>query len=57
VCAAAGRITPAQVCDHIVPHRGDRALFWNPRNHQALCAGCHNRKTGLKDTPHWPRAD
>lgn len=33
------------VTDHIVPHRGDMKLFWDRSNWQALCEGCHNRKT------------
>ena len=32
--------------DHIVPHRGDRALFWDEKNWQPLCKSCHDRKTG-----------
>jgi 5-methylcytosine-specific restriction protein A len=32
--------------DHVVPHRGDRQLFWDTSNHQALCHSCHSRKTG-----------
>ena len=36
----------ATVVDHIAPHRGDKAKFWDKRNWQALCATCHNRKTG-----------
>lgn len=30
------------VVDHIIPHRGDRGLFWDTENHQALCEHCHN---------------
>ena len=36
----------ASVVDHIVDHRGDPGLFWEPSNHQALCQFCHNAKTG-----------
>jgi 5-methylcytosine-specific restriction protein A len=32
----------ATVVDHIIRHRGDRALFWNRANWQPLCAPCHN---------------
>ena len=39
------RIAPASILDHIVPHRGDFALFWNQRNWQSLCITCHGRKT------------
>ena len=34
---------PATVVDHIIPHRGDDALFWNRQNWQPLCVTCHNR--------------
>jgi 5-methylcytosine-specific restriction protein A len=33
------------VVDHIKPHKGDRGLFWELANHQALCKRCHDRKT------------
>ena len=33
----------ATVVDHITPHRGSKALFWDMRNWQALCKPCHNR--------------
>jgi 5-methylcytosine-specific restriction endonuclease McrA len=39
------RATPATEVDHIIPHRGDRALFWDRVNWQALCKTCHARKT------------
>jgi 5-methylcytosine-specific restriction enzyme A len=31
--------------DHIVPHRGDKALMWDVLNLQLLCREDHNRKT------------
>lgn len=46
-CTARGRTVPATDVDHIKPHRGDKELFWNPSNHQALCKSCHSRKTAL----------
>ncbi|WP_314945899.1 hypothetical protein [Bradyrhizobium cosmicum] len=33
---------PAVVVDHVKPHRGDRALFWDKRNWQPLCTHHHN---------------
>lgn len=45
-CMRAGRLTPATVVDHIVPHRGDARLFWDEDNWQPLCKSCHDRKTG-----------
>lgn len=44
-CMARSLVKAAHVVDHIVPHRGDRELFWDRGNWQALCAACHNRKT------------
>jgi 5-methylcytosine-specific restriction protein A len=32
--------------DHIIPHRGDKVLFWDKANLQVLCKSCHSRKTG-----------
>ena len=32
----------ALAVDHIKPHRGDEALFWDERNLQTLCKGCHD---------------
>ena len=45
-CMKYGKITPATVVDHIVPHRGDQLLFWDSENWQSLCKACHDWKTG-----------
>jgi 5-methylcytosine-specific restriction enzyme A len=45
-CLERGRTTAATVVDHIIPHRGDKALFWNRENWQPLCKSCHDTKTG-----------
>jgi 5-methylcytosine-specific restriction enzyme A len=34
---------PANVVDHIQPHKGNRTLFWNRSNWQPLCTPCHSR--------------
>lgn len=44
-----GAVTAASVVDHIVPHKGNRQLFWDTENWQSLCATCHNRKTAKED--------
>jgi 5-methylcytosine-specific restriction enzyme A len=44
-CGAAGRIQPSTVADHVTPHRGDPALFWDEANWAALCKACHDAKT------------
>lgn len=48
-CLRHGRITKATVVDHIVPHRGDRKLFWDQNNWQPLCKRCHDKKTGKEE--------
>jgi len=48
-CEAHGVIRPANVVDHIDPHRGDEAVFWDTNRWQALCASCHSRKTAKSD--------
>ena len=47
-CLEQGRTTPATDVDHIVPHHGDRVLFWKDirNNVQGSCRACHSRKTG-----------
>lgn len=41
-CAAIGVSTPSTLVDHIRPHRGDRALFWDRENWQSACEWHHN---------------
>ena len=48
-CMQEGRYTPAQVVDHIVPHKGNWALFWDSKNWQPLCKAHHDRKTARED--------
>jgi len=43
------RATAATLTDHIIPHKGDQTLFWDPNNHQSLCDECHNHKTATED--------
>ncbi|MEM1346657.1 MAG: HNH endonuclease [Pseudomonadota bacterium] len=42
-CAERGQSSPSEVVDHIAPHRGDAALFWDVANWQPLCKPCHDR--------------
>ena len=45
----------ARCVDHVIPWRRGKTsiereqLFWDPSNHQALCASCHSRKTATED--------
>lgn len=40
-CGVIETETRKLVADHVRPHRGDEALFWDEGNLQTLCAPCH----------------
>ena len=44
-CQRIGETVPATVVDHIKPHKGDAALFWDVTNWEPLCTLHHNQKT------------
>ena len=44
-CAELGAVEPTTEVDHIEPHKGCRAKFFDRSNWQALCKSCHSRKT------------
>lgn len=44
-CYERGRIVTATFVDHIVPHRGEKKLFWDRANWQPLCKSCSDAKT------------
>jgi 5-methylcytosine-specific restriction enzyme A len=48
-CSAEGRVEQAVVVDHIIPHKGNRELFWNKNNWQSSCIRHHNIKTAKED--------
>jgi len=48
-CKRNGVVTAAEVVDHIIPHKGDKKLFWDEGNLQSLCKECHDRKTAKED--------
>ncbi len=48
-CEKENIITPANTVDHIIPHRGDKELFWDEDNWQSLCATHHSIKTAKED--------
>jgi 5-methylcytosine-specific restriction protein A len=48
-CHKEGRLTKATVVDHVKPHRGNKTLFWDVNNWQALCKSCHDKKTMTED--------
>ena len=41
-CRRLGRVEPATVVDHVIPHRGDVVLLFDPANLQSLCKTCHD---------------
>lgn len=47
ICADCNSL--ASEVDHILPHRGDLARFYDTNNLQTLCKPCHSRKTALED--------
>jgi len=48
-CKDMGRTTAATEVDHVIPHKGDRKLFWDRANWQALCKTHHSRKTASEE--------
>lgn len=48
-CESTGITTAAVVVDHIIPHRGNKDIFWDRDNWQPLCKSCHDRKTATID--------
>lgn len=56
MCQAEGRVEPATVVDHIVPHEGDQDLFWNDSNWQPLCERHHNTVKAEQEGRHKARA-
>lgn len=43
-CEQAGKTRVAKCVDHIVPHKGNQALFWDVTNWAASCLRCNSRK-------------
>ena len=48
-CDKKGITTLANQVDHIIPHKGNMKLFYDPENLQSLCTPCHSRKTATED--------
>lgn len=42
MCKADGKVEPATVVDHIIPHKGDERLFWDRSNWSGLCRLHHD---------------
>lgn len=52
-CSKEGEYVVATVVDHIIPHKGDKELFWQGSNHQQLCKRHHDIKTAREDRGYW----
>lgn len=48
-CLEEGQVIEATIVDHIIPHKGDKALFWDSSNWQPLCKRHHDIKTVKED--------
>ena len=57
MCLSTGHETAANTVDHITPHNGDYALFWDSGNWQALCPTCHGVKRLAENHGHTHAAD
>jgi len=44
-CNDVGIVTIATDVDHIKPHKGNMAVFWDQKNWQSLCKSCHGKKS------------
>lgn len=49
-CRKGGVIRVAEVVDHVEPHKGDRAMFFDANNLQSLCRPCHDRVKQAEET-------
>ena len=49
LCVRCDKPTAATVVDHIMPHKGNKELFWSVDNLQPLCKRCHDVKTATED--------
>lgn len=48
-CNDFGRVVAASVVNHIEPHRGDKALAFDPANLESACETCHNVHSDAQD--------
>lgn len=49
MCLEDEHVEVATVADHVIPHKGDERLFFDPTNLQSLCAHHHNRDKALME--------
>jgi len=49
MCASEGRTTSATIADHVIPHKGNEALFWDGKL-QPLCKTHHDSTKKAQDS-------
>ena len=54
-CERERRVSAATIVDHLIPHKGDEALFWDSDNWQALCKWCHDTVKAEEEGRHGKR--
>jgi HNH endonuclease len=55
LCCMCKRPRPAEVLDHIIPHKGNERLFWDERNWQPLCKHCHDSVKAVQEASIYTR--
>jgi 5-methylcytosine-specific restriction protein A len=48
-CTQLGLTVLATVADHVKPHGGDTALFYDAQNLQSLCKACHDKAKQIEE--------
>ena len=48
-CEKKGISKMSECTDHIIPHKGDMALFWDIANWQPLCIACNSEKAATEE--------
>ena len=56
-CKERGITNAATEVDHVIPHKGNKVLFWDMSNWQGLCASCHSHKTATEDNGYWDSSE
>jgi 5-methylcytosine-specific restriction enzyme A len=56
MCAAVGKWVGATVVDHVKPHKGEQALFYDYENTQSLCKQHHDASKQSEERRGYSRA-
>lgn len=43
-CNKRGLVEPANVVNHVIPHKGEENLFRDPANLESVCKHCHDSR-------------